>query len=87
VTAVLGQDLIPERVATASGLALGFANALTAGVTALLAVAAAAFGGQTALLLGAGVALLGVPAALVYPLVQRRHQARTSGPARLAQQA
>jgi len=75
VTMVMGQNLLPERAATASGLTLGFANALTAGVVALLAVAAAAFGGQTALLLGAGVTLLGLPAALVYPRVERRHRA------------
>lgn len=88
VTAVLGQNLMPERVATASGLVLGFANALTAGVTALLALAAAAFGGQAALLLGAGVAILGLPAALAYPLVERRHEARArAGAAAVAQNA
>jgi MFS transporter, FSR family, fosmidomycin resistance protein len=87
VTAVLGQNLIPERVATASGLALGFGNALTSGVTALLALAAATYGGEAALLIAAAVALLGLPAALVYPLVERRHRARMTASAGLAQNA
>ena len=76
VTAVLGQDLMPERVATASGLALGLANGITSGVIALLAVAAGAFGGEVTLLLAAAVALVGLPAALLYPSVERRHRAR-----------
>lgn len=72
VTAVMAQDLLPERVATASGLALGTGNALAAGATALLALAAAAWGGPAAMGLSAGVALLGLPAALMYPAVARR---------------
>lgn len=72
VTAVMAQDLMPERVATASGLALGAGNALAAGATALLALAAAAWGGPAAMGLAAAVALLGLPAALLYPVVRSR---------------
>lgn len=74
VTTVLGQNLLPERVATASGLALGLGNALTAGVTALLAVSAALWGGTVALELAAAVAFTGLPAALAYPRLVRRHR-------------
>jgi FSR family fosmidomycin resistance protein-like MFS transporter len=74
VTTVLGQNLLPERVATASGLALGLGNALTAAVTALLAVAAALWGGTVALELAAAVALAGLPAAVAYPRLVRRQR-------------
>jgi|GEM_PF-292874 len=77
VTTVMGQNLMPERVATASGLAFGLANAVGSGLVALLAVAAATWGGSTALLLAAGLCLLSVPPTLAYPRVLRRMAGRT----------
>jgi hypothetical protein len=69
VITVMGQDLIPERVAMVSGLVFGLANALTSATVGLLALAAWAWGGPVALLLAAAVCLSGLPATLVYPSV------------------
>jgi FSR family fosmidomycin resistance protein-like MFS transporter len=78
VTTVMGQNLIPERVAMASGLVFGLANALTSGTVALLSLAAAAWGGSTALLLVAAICLCGLPAALAYPAVLDGHRRRVA---------
>jgi MFS family permease len=80
VTTVMGQNLIPERVAMASGLFFGLANAITSATVALLALAAAAWGGSVALLLTAAVCLSGLAATLAYPSVCGGRMGRVGTP-------
>lgn len=66
VTMVIGQDLFPESVAMASGIALGLGNALSTFVVALLSIVAGATSVTVALLAAGAIALTAVPAAATH---------------------
>lgn len=74
VTMVMGQELFPESVGMASGLALGVGNAVGIATVGLLSVLAGWAGVHAALYAAAALALLAVPAALRFagdPRVRR----------------
>ncbi len=64
VTMVMGQEMFPESVGMASGLALGVGNAVGIAMVGLLSVLAGWAGVDVALYAAAALALLAVPAAL-----------------------
>jgi FSR family fosmidomycin resistance protein-like MFS transporter len=64
VTVVIGQEIFPESVGMASGIALGLGNAVATALVALLSVLAGATSVTVALLTAGGIALLAVPAAI-----------------------
>jgi FSR family fosmidomycin resistance protein-like MFS transporter len=66
VTMVLGQELFPESVGMASGIALGLGNAVGTAIIAGLSLLAGATSVTVALLVAAAVALLAVPAASLH---------------------
>ncbi len=64
VTMVIGQEIFPESVGMASGIALGLGNAVAAALVALLSVLAGVTSVTVALLVAGAIALLAVPAAV-----------------------
>jgi FSR family fosmidomycin resistance protein-like MFS transporter len=70
VVIVLGQELLPDNVALASGIVLGWGNAAASLGVAALAVVAGRWGIDAALFGAAGVAAVGAPLALLFPRVQ-----------------
>lgn len=72
VVMVMGQELFPEHVATASGMVLGWGNAVAALGTGILAIVAQHAGIDAALYAAAALSAIGTPLALLYPSVRRR---------------
>jgi FSR family fosmidomycin resistance protein-like MFS transporter len=70
VVIVLGQELLPDNVALASGIVLGWGSAAASLGVAVLAVIAGHSGIPAALYAASAVALLGAPLALVFPRVR-----------------
>jgi FSR family fosmidomycin resistance protein-like MFS transporter len=72
VTMVIGQELFPESVGMASGIALGLGNAIATVLVALLSILAGVTSVTVALRTAGAIALLAVPAA------QRQLRSRTA---------
>lgn len=70
VVIVLGQEMLPDNVALASGIVLGWGNAAASLGVAALAVVAGRWGIDSALFAAAAVAALGAPLALLFPRVR-----------------
>ncbi|MDI3317073.1 MAG: MFS transporter [Bacillota bacterium] len=81
VVIVMGQELFPDHVATASGLVLGWGNAVASLGAGLLAFVAQTAGIDAALYASAAIAALGTPLALLFPAVRRRSLGRAGAPA------
>lgn len=73
VVMVMGQELFPDQVATASGMVLGWGNAVAALGTGVLALVADRSGINAALEVAAVVSFVGAPLALLYPAMHRRY--------------
>lgn len=79
VVMVMGQELFPDQVATASGMVLGWGNAVAALGTGVLALVADRAGIDAALYIAAALSFVGTPLALLYPAVHRRYATRQVG--------
>jgi FSR family fosmidomycin resistance protein-like MFS transporter len=75
IVIVLGQELLPDNVALASGIVLGWGNAAASLGVAVLAVLAGRFGIPAALYVAAATAALGAPLAMAFPRVRARTHA------------
>ncbi len=71
VTIVIGQEIFPESVGMASGIALGLGNAVATALVALLSILAGVTSVTVALMAAGAIALLAIPAAVSHRRVKR----------------